>query len=71
MKNQISVFEFGDEFNCTDFFDSSLNYGGVDVSRDGIHLGQIIGLSVPYIDDEEETEKFNSEVINWIVDNDF
>ena len=69
MKNQISVFEFGNEYNCTEFFDSSLNYGGVDVSRNGKHLGQIVGLSIPDIDDADETIKFNNEVVNWIIDN--
>jgi hypothetical protein len=70
MHNQISVFEFGREFQCTDFYDTDTNHGGIDVSENGNHLGEIVGLSVPDIDDEEETEKFNAEVINWIVDND-
>ncbi len=69
MKNQKSVFEFGDEFVCTQFFDVDLNVGGVDVSRDDEHLGSILGLSIPDIDDEEENIKFDNQVIEWIVDN--
>jgi hypothetical protein len=36
----------------------------------GKHLGSIIGISIPDIDDEEENIEFDNEVINWIVDND-
>lgn len=72
MKNQKSVFEFGDEFICTEFFDVDLGTGGVEVNRNGDeHLGSILGISIPDIDDEEENIKFDNEVINWIVDNDF
>ena len=69
MKNQKSVFEFGDEFVCTEFFNVDLNIGGVDISRDDKHLGSILGLSIPDIDDEEENIKFDNQVIEWIVDN--
>jgi hypothetical protein len=69
MKNQKSVFEFGDEFVCTEFFDVDLNIGGVDISRDDEHLGSILGLSIPDIDNEEENIKFDNQVIEWIVDN--
>ncbi|TXG82773.1 MAG: hypothetical protein E6R13_04530 [Spirochaetes bacterium] len=71
MQNQKSVFEFGNEYQCTEFFCSDRNVGGVDVSLDGEHLGEIIGVSIPDIDDEEENIKFDNEVINWIVDNDY
>ena len=47
------------------------NVGGVDVSLNGNHLGKIIGISIPDIDDEEENIKFDNEVINWIVDNEY
>ena len=67
--NQKSVFEFGDEFNCQQFFCSTRNVGGIDVSRNGEHLGKIIGLDIPDIDDDDENEKFDNEVIQWIVDN--
>jgi hypothetical protein len=71
MKNQKSVFEFGNEFICTEFFDVDTECGGVDVSRDDEHLGSIWGLSIPDIEDEEENIKFDNKVINWIVDNGF
>ena len=67
--NQKSVFEFGDEFNCQQFFCSTRNVGGIDVSRNGEHLGEIIGLEIPDIEDEDENIKFDKEVINWVVDN--
>jgi len=35
------------------------------------HLGEIIGIDIPDIDDEEENIKFDNEVINWIVDNNY
>lgn len=71
MKNQKSVFEFGDEYICTQFFDVDSQCGGVEVNRNGDnYLGSIIGLDIPDIDDEEENIKFDEEVINWIVDND-
>jgi len=69
MKNQISVFVFGDEYQCTEFYDVDLNYSGVEVSCNGKPLGSIIGVSIPDIDDDDETENFNTEVINWLVDN--
>jgi hypothetical protein len=70
MKNQKAVFEFGNEYNCTEFFDVDTQASGVDVSVMGKHLGSIIGISIPDIDDEEENIEFDNEVINWIVDND-
>lgn len=69
MNNQKAVFEFGDEFMCTEFWDVDINAGGVDVTRNGKHLGSIIGLSIPDIEDEDENIKFDKEVIDWIVDN--
>ena len=70
-KSQKSVFEFGNEYNCTNFFDVGTQASGVDVSLNGEHIGSIIGITVPDdIDDIEEQEKFDKEVINWIVDND-
>ncbi len=72
MKNQKSVFEFGDEFICTEFFDVETNSSGVDINRNGVeHLGSIIGVVIPDIDDEDENVKFDLEVINWVVDNGF
>jgi len=69
MNNQKAVFEFGNEYNCTEFFCSDRNCSGIDVSMNGNHLGEIIGISIPDIDDDEENIKFDNEVINWVVDN--
>jgi len=71
MKNQKAVFEFGNEYNCTSFYNCDLNYEGVDVSLNGEHLGSIVDISIPDIEDEEENIKFDAEVIDWIVDNNF
>lgn len=71
MKNQKSVFEFGEEYVCTEFFDVDLQTSGVEVSLNEEHLGSILDISIPEIDDEEENIKFDNEVINWIVDNNF
>lgn len=68
--NQKSVFEFGNEYQCQQFFCADRNVSGVDVSRDGNHIGEIIGLEIPDIDAEEEEEiAFDEEVIEWLVDN--
>lgn len=69
MKNQKSVFEFGNEYQCTQFFDIETGFNGVDVSLGGEHIGSIDSLEIPDIEDEEENIKFDNEVINWIVDN--
>ena len=70
MKNQKSVFEFGDEFLCTEFWDADLSVGGIEVNKNGVqHLGSIIGISIPDVEDEDECIKFDKEVVNWIVDN--
>jgi len=69
MQNQKSVFEFGDEFQCQGFTDVDPDVSGVEVFRNGNRLGRIVGLSIPDIEDEEENEKFDKEVIEWIVDN--
>lgn len=70
--NQKTVFEFGNEYQCQHFFCNDRNVGGVDVSLNGNHIGEIIGLDIPDIEDEDEHEnvKFDNEVIDWIVDND-
>ena len=61
--------EFGNEYVCTYFFDVDTNASGVDISRDGEHIGSIIGLDRPGIDDEEENIEFDNQVIEWIVEN--
>jgi hypothetical protein len=67
--NQKSVFEFRNEYQCQQFFCTDRNVGGVDVSNDGEHFGEIIGLEIPDIDDEEANIEFDKQVIEWIVDN--
>lgn len=69
MKNQKSVFEFGDEFVCTEFYNVETNCRGVEITCNDERLGSAIGLSIPGIEDEEENIKFDNEIINWIVDN--
>lgn len=71
MKNQKSVFTACDEFVCTQFYDVDSNQSGVDISRDDVHLGEILGLSIPDIDDEEENINFDKKVIDWIEENNF
>lgn len=68
--NQKTVFEFGNEYQCQQFFCNDRNVGGVDISLNGNHIGEIIGLDIPDIEDENENVKFDNEVIDWIVDND-
>lgn len=72
MKKQKSVFEFGDEFVCTQFFDVDNQTEGVDIKINGDkHLGSILGLLIPDIEDDLGNVKFDNEVINWVVDNNF
>lgn len=68
--NQRSVFEFGNEYVCTMFYDADSNFGGVEVKENGVnYLGKIVGLDIPDFDDDDECIKFDNEVIEWIVDN--
>lgn len=70
MADSRTVSEFGNDYKCTSFFDVDTQASGVDVSRDGEHIGSIVGLSIPDEDDALEVHKFRDEVINWLVDND-
>lgn len=67
--NQKSVFEFGNEYQCQSFWCVDRNCGGVSVSNNGNIIGEIIGLDIPDIEDEEENIKFDQAVIEWLVDN--
>jgi hypothetical protein len=68
--NQRSVFEFGNEYVCTSFYDVDSNYSGVEVKENGhVYHGKIVGLDIPDFDDDDECIKFDNEVIEWIVDN--
>jgi len=69
MKNQKSVFEFGNEYTCQEFTDVDPDVSGVEVFEYNKRLGSIVGLSIPDIEDEDENIKFDKEVIDWIVDN--
>lgn len=69
MKNQKSVFEGGSEFICTSFTDVDPDVSGVEVTMGDEHLGIIVGLSIPEIEDEEENERFDNDVIEWLIDN--
>jgi len=64
--NQRSVFEFGDEYICTFFYDCNTNQDGIEVRRNGEYLGSIVGLEIPDIEDEEECIKFDNNVIDWL-----
>ena len=61
---------FGNDYVCVDFFCTDRNVSGVDISLNDEHIGEIIGISIPDLEDGEEVEKFNKEVEDWIVDND-
>lgn len=64
------VSEFGNDYKCRNFTDVDPDRDGVTVSLDGENIGEILGISIPDPEDEEEVEKFKKEVIEWIVDND-
>ncbi len=65
-----TVHEFGNDYVCKDFTDVDPDRTGVVVSLNDEHLGEILGISIPDPEDAEEVEKFNKEVIEWVVDND-
>jgi hypothetical protein len=69
MKNEKAVFEFGKEYRCVQFTDVDPDVSGVEIFIDNKRLGSIIDLDIPDIEDEEENEKFDNEVIDWIVEN--
>jgi hypothetical protein len=69
-ESQKSVFQFGNEYACTNFTNETLKTSGVTVSKNGEHIGSIIGIRVPDdIDDEEANVKFDKEVVDWVLDN--
>lgn len=68
-KKSKSVFEFGDEYVATSFYDFDISAGGVEIKRDDEYLGRIIELDIPDEEDKEANEKFDNKVIAWIVDN--
>jgi hypothetical protein len=71
---EISVFEFGNEYICRSFFDVDSQFNYLDVSLNGNHLGSIVELYIPdeYDEDfDEEFSKFETEVISWVVDNEY
>ncbi len=71
MKNQKTriISEFGNEYKCTRFWCTDLNYGGIDVSRDGEHHGEIVGLDIPDPKDVLEVDNFRDAVIEWVIEN--
>lgn len=69
MKNQKSIFEFGNEYVCQSFTDVDPDVSGVEVYENDNLLGQIVGLSIPDIEDEDANVQFDNEVVDWIVDN--
>lgn len=69
MKNQKSVFKFGNEYQCQSFTDVDPDVSGIEIFIDGQRIGNIVGLEIPDIEDEEENIKFDNEVIDWLLDN--
>lgn len=71
MAQTITVSEFGNDYECREFFDTDLG-GGIEVSNNGERLGSILGLSIPDKEDEDyeyNLKMFEADVIAWIVDN--
>lgn len=64
--NQKSVFAFGDEFSCQQFWCTDRNVGGIDIYVGTKHIGEILNLDIPDIDDEEENIEFDKTVEEWI-----
>ena len=71
MKNEKHVFEFGNDYRCVEFHDIDPEVSGVEVYNADTdeRLGSIVGLLIPDIEDEEENIKFDSEVVEWLVEN--
>lgn len=70
----ITIEAFGDKITCKAFFDivgTSTEVSGVEIFRDGERLGQMIGTSIPDINDQDEVDDFRDEVEIWLVDNEF
>jgi len=70
MKNQKSVFIEGKEFITMQFFNCDPDESGVDVYDENMkHIGQILDLTIPDIDDIESNCHFDNEVENFLVEN--
>ncbi len=72
--NTITIEAFGDKIECKEFFDivgTSTEVSGVEIFRDGERLGQMIGTSIPDINDQDEVDDFRDEIEIWLVDNEF
>jgi hypothetical protein len=72
--NSIVIEAFGDKIECKEFFDivgTSTEVSGVEIFRDGERLGQMIGTSIPDIEDTDAVDDFRDEVEVWLVDNEY
>ena len=72
--NTITIEAFGDKIECKEFFDivgTSTEVSGVEIFRDGERLGQMIGTSIPDINDQDEVDDFRDGIEIWLVDNEF
>jgi hypothetical protein len=71
MKNTYAIFVAGDEYTCTEFFDTDKGEG-IDV-KDALtqkHIVEVFGLTIPDLDaTENEIETFENVVTEWIEDN--
>lgn len=74
MKSKIIVTIWGDEIECTPFYDVDLGYGGLDINHLGDYLGKMLCVEIPDEDDEDYEkllQNFTDEVENWLVENGF
>lgn len=69
MKKQKSVFEFGNEYIATQFWSTEANCSGVDISNGDEHIGSILDIEIPEIDDEDANIDFDRKVVDWVIDN--
>lgn len=72
--NTITIEAFGDKIECREFFDivgTSTEVSGVEIFRDNERLGQLVGISIPDLNDEDEVDDFRDEIECWLVDNEF
>jgi len=71
-EDKMVVSEFGNDYECRPFCDilkGGVTLEGIEITRDGEYVGQMIGYSLPDMEDEEDVNDFKHNVISWIIDN--
>ena len=63
--------DWNDVITCRNFTDVDHDVSGVDLTRDGNHLGSMYGESIPDENDEEAMEDFKETVEVWMIDNEY